>query len=411
MKMKKLISRFLIPAFLLFCASFPSFSEIHKTSRYGEIGFDFSGGISNNTFTVTDLLKKNLVIDLKKLSDMTPSGGFNLEFSEYSDFFINLNIKRTFKLGFYAGLSGSGNINVGKDFVDMMGRGMSVGETVKSDIDTYADLYVEAGVKFKTVIKTFHVTFNPELFLPLFYIPASSGSVTYESSSGGKIKLNAKETMEIYSLTGFSSLSDPAKLAEALSTSLDHMGFDFAFAIENHIVKCLDLGIFARIPIVPGKLNHKSITTFEASMWENNILGILNGTEDSGSSYTSSSETDDSVEFKVFRPLKIGVEGAWRPFGSWFTVYPKIALVVRDPYSSSRIFYPEFGLNLEIGTKVIAFRAGVDYENKVFNDHIGFMLNLHVLELDFATGVRGAEFINAFKGTGVYGSFGLRIGF
>ena len=86
--MKKIIA-FIFSISILCTAAFASnFFE----KRYFEIKTGADIGISNNLFSCKDLLKKDLVIDLKKIADDCPKNGFDIRANIDPKLEINLNI-------------------------------------------------------------------------------------------------------------------------------------------------------------------------------------------------------------------------------------------------------------------------------------------------------------------------------
>ena len=86
--MRKIIA-FIFSISILCTAAFASnFFE----KRYFEIKTGADIGISNNLFSCKDLLKKDLVIDLKKIADDCPKNGFDIRANIDPKLEINLNI-------------------------------------------------------------------------------------------------------------------------------------------------------------------------------------------------------------------------------------------------------------------------------------------------------------------------------
>ena len=87
--------------------------------------------------------------------------------------------------------------------------------------------------------------------------------------------------------------------------------------VERPLTKTFELGAFTRIPVAPGKLNYKTSTRFSASVKQSNILGYLDKTSSTETSFSTEETSYSQETTSVHRPFVLGVEGAWRPFGKW----------------------------------------------------------------------------------------------
>ena len=133
-------------------------------------------------------------------------------------------------------------------------------------------------------------------------------------------------------------------------------------------------------------------------------------------SYTKEYGDDDAVYSRVtktvHRPFVLGLEGAWRPFGKWCTILPKVNLAVRNPYSDEAEVYGEYNLSADFRLlNVVGLKFATAYENLIFKHSMGFMINAHVLEIDAGVQTRGADFARSFGVTGFAAYVGLKAGF
>ena len=96
--MKRLIT--LLSVFLLINVF--AFSNFF-TSRFFEIKAGTDLSLSNNVMSSNDVLKKDLVIDLRKIAEDCPASGFNVVASMQPSVEMNLNIK-ILSIGFSSGV-------------------------------------------------------------------------------------------------------------------------------------------------------------------------------------------------------------------------------------------------------------------------------------------------------------------
>ena len=62
--------------------------------RYFELAIETPFGLSNNTVQMSDVLKKDLVIDLRQLADRVPDNGFDTSFYTNPTFSLNLDARK-----------------------------------------------------------------------------------------------------------------------------------------------------------------------------------------------------------------------------------------------------------------------------------------------------------------------------
>ena len=96
-------NKIIFSLFAVFFLGAVSFAEIEDHHRYFEIGVDATAGVSNNCFKVSDVLVKDLVIDLRKIAETMPDNGLVLDFAGSALGYISYNLKDRFALNFNFG--------------------------------------------------------------------------------------------------------------------------------------------------------------------------------------------------------------------------------------------------------------------------------------------------------------------
>ncbi len=416
MKTKKIVL-----AVATFFVSASVFAELRKPNRYFEIGVEAEAGASNNYFSTNEFMVKDLVIDLKKIADEIPSGGWKAEVLDKEKAFINLNISERFRLGFFTGLDVSGSVNIGKELFDFLGNGFTGGsKSVK--LSGHFDAFLDAGVSFRTKIREFGVTISPAYYVPLIYMPSTTATASWSSDSSGKLKANVQANVKVYSAVDmrrwtekndFDENANPS-LNDEIQSALKNGGFDLSLAVEHPIFgQWLEVGGFARIPILPGTLDYEMSRTVSAHVSTDGFLKILTDDDELEKEFDSGTATYSKTSHKVYRPLRFGAEAAFRPFGRWFTLRPMGALVMRSPYDGDeREIFPEYSLSATASLfNVLSLTVGTAYLNQVFVHSALFALNARVLELDLGIALRGGDFLKSFQGTGTSACIGVKIGF
>ena len=97
------MKKILATIFALSVISTAAFARNFFSQRFFEIKTGAELGVSNNLFAVNEFMKKDLVIDLRKIADDCPENGFNLRADVEPMLALNLNIK-DFHLGVSSGL-------------------------------------------------------------------------------------------------------------------------------------------------------------------------------------------------------------------------------------------------------------------------------------------------------------------
>lgn len=414
-KKLSLISTFFVISSLVF-------GELHKPNRIVEFATEVEAGISNNYFSTSDVLVKDLVIDLTKIADEMSDNGFLVEYSLTEKNSLSVNVNEYFRLGFFADVNGSGYLNLGKELFDFLGKGYEVGQSVSMKVDTYADLYLESGISFKSKIAGFGFTVKPSYYVPVLYVPNPHGKVSWSSNENGKLEINASADLQVYSAVNLKSLlekdsddSENLDVQQNLVDSLSNGGFNLSFEVEHRILgRMLEAGVFAQIPITPGKLNYEMKRTITASVHtsDNGILDLINDNKPEIEHDFGEAEYSE-VSKKFYKPLNFGFELLYRPFGSdWLSLNPMFGVVARNPYSSDIEFYPEYNLPVTLKLfNVLGMTLSTGYLNKAFIHRASFMINARVLELDFGCSLRSTEFVKSFSVSGATAFFAVKIGF
>ncbi len=415
--MKKLL---LTSLFVLLSVSLSA--ELYKPHRVVEVGVDAEGGFSNNYLAATEILVKDLVIDLQKMSNDVPDSGWNIDLYGKEKNFLNINAGTAFRLGFSAGVEACGNLNLSHDFFDFLSSGYSVGDTMKIDLDTYGDVFVTGSVSLGTRIKGLGIKLTPSYYVPVIYIPKTTGTVSCTTNEAGEIVAHAQADFSVYSAFDLSRFLegddyenvDDTELNQQIQESLSNGGFDFLVELEYPLAGSrFELGAFARVPLLPGKVSYKASRSISADFYQSNFLGVLNDESTSENSHDFGEFTYSAEEKKVYRPMRLGLEAVWRPLGSWLEIRPMGACVIRSPYvADERIIYPEYSLDANIKLKeILALSIGTAYLDQVFIQRAGFMLNARLFEVKTQLAMRSGSFDRSFMGAGLGAYLGVRMGF
>ncbi|HAH60658.1 MAG TPA: hypothetical protein DCL73_01015 [Treponema sp.] len=397
---------------------------LHPSHRYFEIGFDMQAVATNNYFDANSLLVKDLVIDLKKIADEMPSNGLVVSaFVAAPESYWSLNLKNGFHLGSAYGIEGNVTGNIGKNLFDLLGYGnedstaINVDGYVKADVFAYYN--VSAGVKLDSL----RITVTPALFIPVMHAETSSMNASVQNPSDGSVQVVANALGTVYTFTDISAFANQTDIdrEKIIHDAFSSVGFDLAGAVEFPLLSYLQTGAYARIPIVPGHLKYTTAGTATLKYTADSLIDIANG--DGESSTDVSDITYGTGNYYISRPLRLGAEAAFRPFGNWFSLNTLLGFGVQYPYTADYKFYPEYSFGAEMNLfKIIGMSASTSYLSQMFIHKINVMFNFRVMELNVAAILAGAggaeniadfgsEFANSFNGTGAGAQISLCFGY
>ena len=390
--------------FSLFLISSLLFAEVIRPAhRYFEIGIAAEAGLSNNSLTAKDLLKKELIIDLNKLADDMPKKGLSFDADADLSLFMNLNLKNDVHAGLNIGTDVTGNVTVSRGIFDFLGHGNELGEKIRSGGEIYGDVfaYVTTSAGFKINRILFKV--SPSIFTPLFHMESSGMKASFVNCPSGSIKATLASDIKIYSYTDISPLLDKnsGSSFEPANMSGTKFGFDMEIRAELPVFRTLQCGGYMRIPIVPGRMDNMMTATFSTEYESENMKSLLQNDSANNSGYNISDMTFGKEEIRLNRPFRTGGEIMWRPFGNWMSFGALLGFGVRYPFSNSAKAYIDYDFSMDISLfKILGVSFATVRYDEIFAQRFGFMLNARVIEIDLGVEFRGADFVNSIKGSG-----------
>ncbi|MBR4374004.1 MAG: hypothetical protein IKP49_06550, partial [Treponema sp.] len=114
---------------------------------------------------------------------------------------------------------------------------------------------------------------------------------------------------------------------------------------------------------------------------------------------------------KIHRPIRLGLEGVYRPHGETIYVRPMLGFAIRSPFTNSVKIYPEYSLSGTVKFyNFLGMTLRMAYLNQAFINQVGFMINTHLIELDTGVALRSPNFIRSFKASGASVYIALKFG-
>ncbi len=403
--MKKIIACFTA----VLVISTAAFSKNFFTQRFFEIktGVDFD--VSNNLFAANEFMKKDLVIDLRKIADECPENGLNLRADAAPRVEMNINVS-DFHLGFASGLELYESLNVGKDLFDFLGYGNSIGQTMDFTFTDDTDLFAFSQLTVGFKLGRLQITAQPALFMPIVSVRGGGGSITALNDAEGNFNVGMNLNLDVYSAVELTkneegSVSFDTSKIESILTS--GYGFDLGGGVALNLTKSLKIDTTCRIPIIPGHLNYKSNVQggFDYKM-------KLTDFENAEKTERETTVTNVEESLAVHRPLKLDVYLDKNLLGSLFNARAGAGFGIRRPFSDAAVFYPEyylgFGINL---IDMIKVGVSTQYKDQLFIHQLGTTFNIRLIQLDLGISSQSSSFKKSLSVGGVGAYAYLTVGF
>ena len=380
--------------------------------RILEVGFKVDAGLSNNFFTAKEFLQKDLVIDLHEMADDVPAEGWQIDFLVNSELYFNMNITRTLQVGFANGVEACGFMNLSKKLFDYLGNGFNLYEILKVDGDIDADAFFYTQAKLGFSYKGFHFTAKPALVKPLVHVETDEMYGTYNNPEDGSVNLKVLALVKFYGGTDLEPiLENNFSFGDLASNLFKDCGFDLELAAEHKVFDALQAGVFARIPMIPGTLSYTADCEFSFDYQVAGLKALMQGDYEDPD-FNSDNKKYGTGSYKLHRPLRTGLELAWRPFGEWATFRGMVGLGVKKPYTSDAKAFVEYKLGYDVLLlNTIGAWISTGYFNEIYKHELGLIFNFRVAEIDLGVSFQGSNIKYSFTGSGAGAFLNLCFGF
>lgn len=392
-----------------------AFAEIDPPHRYFEIGTEVHVGVSNNWFSVTDFFQDTLVVDLNEMADNLGSG---LTLDALLDARVNLAINggKVFRMNIFAGAYGQGMVNISQEMLEFLANGNAntPNNTITAELGTDINAYVEAGVRFQSIIKKLGISVTPTVFIPLVHVPRVVATAVVTPQDDGSMVATGKADIKAYSVV---PLNDPTNID--INALLKDVGVDFSIGAQYAIFPSLDVGLeVLHIPAWAASLRNETSFVASAEYKVNPVLDSVTGNSES-QFYEGKFEVGDPTYTtltepkKIRRPIEAVLMTEWRPFGEWFDVNGSVGYVFGENHNFKYALGAGFHLlrMSKLGGHMLDFNIKSGYQNRIWTQQAELIWNLRAFELEFNVSSRSANFLSSFMGTGLGAGFALRVGF
>lgn len=420
-------------------ASLPIFADIYIPHRFVEVGVNVDAEAGENMLGLTDIMVKDLVIDLPKIYKEMGPDGFVLSYNQGADVFFDVNIN-----GYGAGVvvseDISGSLNISSEFFKLLAEGNDMDTEVETSMGLNLEGYINAAVPIHMKFGKLKITATPSYFLPVFYIPNPNAKLTYIINSDGSASARLNADIDLYtaiSLAGAIKTDEQGNIIfdqDGLGTQqeiIDNIlvacskngGIDLGIRGEYPVLDQLDIGAYLNVPVYHGTLRNKLSASAEFTVDMEPLLDYYLHPQEEGQNPWSFSDINDifsgltasSAEFHVNRPFRIGLEAAYRPFGNnMVTIHPMLGLAIRNPFGkdfSIDSIIPEYKISADLSlAQILGLSISTEYTNKVFSHALDLFLNTRIVELKASIGTGSSNFFKSFSVSGLKASVGVSIG-
>lgn len=399
--MKKRIIVFLLAVFT--SVSLFSF-DANLMSRYFELGVSSSIMGGNNVIPFTDIFTQHAIIDLPKISDETTDKGLTITtVLGVPNIFMNLHLKKMdvhFRSNL--GVETTFSMTIDKELIDVLGKGNQGTDSFDFKLGSQFDIFAYYNFEAQFKIKKLAITLSPSAFVPILHIePKELNNLHVENTMNGTFKFDGDYTLHAYSRFNIEQVKkmidsgnfdfasiDPAEI-------LKGVGFDLGGTIGYEILPSLQVGGYARIPVVPGRLNMRTIVGGKVD----GEYGI-GGQNQQPTFLDPDSFTTSPASFQIFRPLRFGGNLVFKPFERWLTLNVSGGAGAKALYGKTQ-WYAEYSIGVSTNVyNILRVSVVTQYLQEIFMHELGIALNARVLEVQGAIAASSPDFKKSFQGTG-----------
>ncbi|MCR4630822.1 MAG: hypothetical protein K5786_04255 [Treponema sp.] len=400
--MKKLIT-FIITLSIL-CTTLAAKNFFSERFLEVKLGADF--GISNNLFSSKDLMKKNLVIDLRKIADECPEEGFSIRANVEPTAAINLNILGL-NIGLSSGVEFYDKFSVGQDLFNFLGYGNSIGQTLDFNIKNTTDVFAFAQADFGFHLGKLKIKASPALFLPILSMNDSGASLTVLNNTDGNLNIAMDMNMDIYSSVPLEATDGEVTLENGSNIFNGSYGVDIGGLLSYSFTDTLAVEGLFRIPLIPGHLKNKASVSggFTYNM-------VFTDFENSEKTSEETRVSNEDAYYAVNRPLKIGLYASKDLLGTLFNARLGGGLGIQRPFCEGAYCYPEYYIGLTLNLiNIVKVGLSTEYTNQLFKHQLGTTINLRVVQLDLGISSQSAILKKSFEIAGLGGYMYFTVGF
>ena len=438
--MKKLILSFVLFTSLIGA----SFAENFFAHRFFEIKVDVPVEVSNNLLGLTDIFKKDVVIDLAEIADNVADKGAAIKGNVAPALSIGIDIPRGLILGVKVGAEADIGVGLSDDLFEFLGKG-NVGMENKYEMrasNTYADLFATVSLNGGWNTKKSRLEFTGTAFSALAHFDASDTYARlYINENENSVEYTANLDAKLYSNMDFAKGFDDVEAI--LAAVKNNMGFDLSANYQRDLFRFLTVGASARIPLAPSKLSLCQSVAYKKSgkYSVDDLLGKDDSEDGDSGEVPESTEGGDtegsggdsfdmnnmlgdpvllSTPYAVHRPLKAGISANFHPFGTLLSTKGYIGIGMRHPFASAinsaeggeTDYYIDYAVAGRLSLwNIISLELSHEYMDQVYRNALALALNIRLAEVDAGVSLQSPNFAKSFTGAGLGAFVTVCLGF
>ncbi len=369
-----------------------------------DIGLSVDALASNSALGIDEIFKKEIVIDLNKISDDLNGGSLLLT----ADMFTEVHVVLTLfgiSLGFYAGADGIVSLGIPGEFIDLIANGNAVSGTTSGSETVYGRLFYTAGLFAGYRWNDFQFGAKLGVFGPLFCTDPGA-NFNYSLTTNvvtGEITGTAQMNVPFYSSINFNE-ADPNEIFQGMN------GFNISIgAVKVKDNKAMWGASISGITLKVAEARYKTLLYSDAEISIDNIAGNIDS--DAASLLTQelsdfTFETLGDGNYTVSTPLQAG--GFYRLSG-----FPGfIDWIAHGELTFDDEVQLRLGVTAEGSIPALSWLSiGLEYNRINWNAVLGLRANLHYFEIGMNLGLTAPELKHLFNANGVYGKIFIGMGF
>ncbi|WP_010254708.1 hypothetical protein [Treponema primitia] len=375
----------------------PGTTRHNEAIRYIDFGFNVGGGFGNSLIGGSDILKKEVVIDLDSWNDKITSSGVDIGFDASFHQFLDVNFRESgWGAGEFVNVDGRGDVNLPKSLFDLLSKGNLEGDhNMSGEFAVSGAVFADAGFRWYGTFlnKKLRVGVAPAYYVPLVYVPKSTLKYELDAESGLYVEVGGN--LDLYNI-----FSDSSTLGG---------GGDISLNGEYALFPIIDVGgTISHIPIVPAKLANGKKFKVNGIMIDKKDQSLFDGIGDIGEITTEDGEAID--DRFVVRPLRFDFYVLYRPFRRDFlTIKPSIGFTVLNP-SEEAYFNGALEAQLNVA-RILFVTLGTGVEEGYWRHKLGFAVDARVFEFDITAGLKSQDYLKSYQLGGAEVTVGLKFGF
>jgi hypothetical protein len=381
--------------------------------RFVEFGFNGNVGLANNFVGLSDILRKNVELDMSDLAGRIKEDGWNIDVNVDSDAFFNFNISPSWGFGFFASVSGALNSTISKSFMKLIAEGninshsQSGGISVSGGV--FADVGFDVHARFLEEDKL-KISLIPAMFVPMVYIPKSE--IKYQLNAEDALTVSAGGRIDVYTPIFMESVIEDSSFgSDVLNVNkiIGQKGFDFSLTAEYELFDWLNVGGgFTHIPLIPAVMENRMYVSMKDQIIFNGE-GIIAGDTDNLVKEPDYDINYDHSKYDVIRPMRFDVYADYKPFKrNLVIIRPNIGFTVLTPEKKGRF---NAAVKVQLNTPVLLIHASTGYEELMWQHKLWLGLNMRVLEVDVGLHLSSQDFERSFDMSGAGVTLGVKFGF